>query len=124
MTGPAAGLLFVVLLVLFVMRRPKAAAVSAQLQEKPVILPGHAPAEVGAAARAGAGDTGAPKLAGGQQEGSAETDAAKELEEVMPLLQLPAMNNRTKQLLDHFRKNIQKDPEAAVNVIRNWIEEV
>jgi flagellar biosynthesis/type III secretory pathway M-ring protein FliF/YscJ len=48
----------------------------------------------------------------------------KELEEVLPFLQLPTMTNHAKALLDHLRKTVVKDPDAAAALIRTWMEEV
>ncbi len=117
--GGGAGLLFIVLLLGFLLRRPKVAPAAAQLAEKASIVAGHADT---------AGLPSAPGSKSKQVEGSDRSEGAeksiKELEEVMPLLQLPEMTNHTKALLDHLRKSIVQDPSAAVNVVRAWMEEV
>jgi flagellar M-ring protein FliF len=107
--GAAAGLLFIILLIGFLLRRPKADPMTTQLMEKPAL----------------AGGPGQPKsgeVSDGTQSGSNET-AIKELEDSMPMLQLPEMTNKTKALLEHLRKGVAKDPETAVNVMRVWMEE-
>jgi flagellar M-ring protein FliF len=112
--GAGVAVLFVVLLIVFLLRRPKAEPVMAQLSEKPAIVAGRADQALRS------GDSGADGM--GSQSNANET-AIKELEESMPMLQLPEMTNKTKALLDHLRKTISKDPETAANVIRAWMEE-
>jgi flagellar M-ring protein FliF len=116
--GAAAGLLFVILLVGFLLRKPKAAAMTAQLAEKPVIVAGK-PDQVVVGAELAAG---AKQVEGSETTSGAE-NAMKELEDSMPSLRLPEMTNHTKALVDHLRKSISKDPEAAANIIRTWMEE-
>jgi len=120
MIGAGAGLLFVILLLGFLLRRPKAAPMAAQLAEKPVILPGKA----GAAVVGAEGISAKQVESGAGQKTDAAGDAIKQIEEISPFLQLPEMTNHTKALLDHLRKVIAKDPDAATNVIRTWMEEV
>jgi len=110
--GVAVGLLFIILLIGFLLRRPKAEPLTAQLTEKPVILSGSAGQSLKSADAANDGS-----------QSSANENAIKELEDSIPMLQLPEMTNKTKALLDHLRKSISKDPETAVNVIRAWMEE-
>lgn len=117
--GGGAGLLFIVLLLGFLLRRPKAAATQAQLAEKPVIMPGSAGHMVADS------HTTTQEAARHLEGTSADTagNAIKELEEVIPALVLPEMTSHTKALLDHLRKTIVKDPDGAANVIRSWMEE-
>jgi len=105
--GAAAGLLFIILLIGFLLRRPKADAMTAELAEKPGIVAGQAGQSL--------------KSADGSGDGN--ENALKELEESLPMLQLPEMTNKTKALLEHLRQGIAKDPEMAVNVMRVWMEE-
>jgi len=120
MIGAGAGLLFVILLLGFLLRRPKAAPMAAQLAEKAIILPGKAGEVV-----VGAEGSSAKQVeSGAGQKTDAAEDAIKQIEEISPFLQLPEMTNHTKALLDHLRKVIAKDPDAATNVIRTWMEEV
>jgi flagellar biosynthesis/type III secretory pathway M-ring protein FliF/YscJ len=111
--GAGVGLLFILLLVGFLLRRPKSVPANAQLAEKPVILPGRADSSAAL-----------DKTEGGPEGNSrASGNAVKELEEILPVLQLPAMTSHTKLLLDHLRKTVTKDPDAAATVIRAWMEE-
>jgi flagellar M-ring protein FliF len=122
--GGGVGLLFIILLLGFLLRRPKGAAQSVQLAEQAVIMPGRASDKVIGSASA-AGGTGESKQVGGAAgESDQAGDATKELEDNIPMLQLPEMTNHTKILVDHLRKSIAKDPETAASVIRAWIEEV
>ena len=124
MIGAGAGLLFLLLLVGFMLHKPNAAPVSAQLAEKPMIMAGKADSHAVAGQQAAA-DAISKQVGGASEDGSsAHENAIKEIEEVIPILQLPAMTNHTKVLLDHLRKTINKDPEAAAAVIRGWMEEV
>jgi flagellar M-ring protein FliF len=117
--GAGVALLFIILLIGFLLRRPKAAPEPALLVEKPAVMAG----KPGQSLRAGegAGDNGSNTLEASQS--NANESAIKELEESMPMLQLPEMTNKTKALLDHLRKTISKDPESAANVVRAWMEE-
>jgi flagellar M-ring protein FliF len=122
MIGGGVGLLFVALLVGYMLRKPKAAAVSAKLAEKQMLEPGKAEGEAEPAP--GAAQIGEVSATGKAPSGSAKEVAgasAKELEE-SPFF-LPEMTNHTKALLDHLRKGIAKDPQVAANVIRSWMEE-
>jgi flagellar M-ring protein FliF len=117
--GAGVALLFIVLLVVFLMRRPKTAPEPAVLAERPSVTQGKSGQALKSADSAGDGGVGA--VEGSQS--NVNEGAIKELEESMPMLQLPEMTNKTKALLDHLRKTISKDPESAANVIRAWMEE-
>jgi flagellar M-ring protein FliF len=119
MIGAGAGLLFLVLLVGFMLRRPKAGPVA----EKPMIMAGKAESH---SVDGQAGAEGRSKQVEGVSERGSpgHENAVKEIEELSPFLQLPGMTNHTKALLDHLRKTINKDPETAAAVIRSWMEEV
>jgi flagellar M-ring protein FliF len=110
--GAAVGLLFIILLIGFLLRRPKAEPVTAQLAETAAILPGRADQTLKSVEASADGN-----------QATANENAIRELEESMPMLQLPEMTSKTKVLLDHLRKSIAKDPETAANVIRSWMEE-
>ena len=121
--GAGAGLLFIVLLLVFLVKKPKAPPVSASLAEKPAITAGRADSQSHIRASEDSTDAGSRQVASADGEPDRNGEAIKELEEVMPNLRLPAMTNHTKVLLDHLRKTIVKDPDAAANVIRSWMEE-
>jgi flagellar biosynthesis/type III secretory pathway M-ring protein FliF/YscJ len=118
LVGAGAGVLFVIILLAFMLRKPKPAAVNAHLQEKPAISSGETKAQPATSL--------SPSRAVEAAESKASPNQAddRELEEVMPSFQLPAMTNRTKALLEHLRGTIRKDPQNAANVIRGWMEEV
>lgn len=119
--GGGAGLLFILLLFGFLLRRPKSATTS-QLSEKPVILPGKA-AHTGSDSHTAA-NGGSRQVEGGTEpKFDAAGNAIREIEEAFPALQLPEMTSHTKALLDHLRKSVAKDPDGAANVIRSWMEE-
>jgi flagellar M-ring protein FliF len=122
--GAGAGLLFVVLLIGFLLRRPKAAAVGAQLTEKTVIMPGSSTHQVATAGASARGESGSRQVEGATEAKDPNQGSLKELEEVLPFLQLPTMTNHAKALLDHLRKTVVKDPDAAAALIRTWMEEV
>ena len=122
--GAGAGLLFVVLLLGFILRRPKVTHVAAHLQEKAVIMPGKVDTLTAGAGETADGSSRQVAGAGAEGHDAANQNSIKELEEVIPNLQLPAMTNHTKALIEHLRKTIGKDPDGAANVIRSWMEEV
>jgi flagellar M-ring protein FliF len=119
--GAGTALLFIILLLGFVLRKPKASAASAQLNEQPAILPGRADSQVGSAAIANSkqveGKEGATKAEN-------EAAAAKALADAIPSLMLPEMTSHTKQLLDQLRNSVLTHPDVAINVIRSWMEEI
>jgi flagellar M-ring protein FliF len=117
--GAGAGLLFIVLLIGFILRKSKASAVSAQLREQPAILPG----ESGSVAKSSGGSK---QVEGAGMEAAIDTAeaATRELEEASPTILLPEMTSHAKTLLSQLRKAIAKDPDTAANVIRSWMEEV
>ena len=115
--GGGVVLLFVILLIGFMLRGPKPEMATAALVEKPMMMSGRAES---ASADALANSARSLGTAPADSNGA----ASKQLEESMPMLQLPEMTSHAKVLLDQLRKSVSKDPEGAVNVIRGWIEEV
>ena len=106
--GGCVGLLFIVLLIGFLLKRPKSAV---QMVEKPVIMPGrtdHLAASAG-------------QVAGSAQVRSSLIDGLEGSQ--LPAIPLPEMTNHTRALLDQIRSSVTKDPEVAAGVIQSWMEE-
>lgn len=118
--GGGAGLVFIAVLIAFLLRRPKASVEGAQLQERPVILPGKAEAHRTELVEPGS-TTRAPKSVNG--ENPTKQESSKELEDGALSLQLPEMTSQSKTLLDRLRKSVHQDPDTAANVIRGWLAE-
>jgi flagellar M-ring protein FliF len=113
--GVAVGLLLILLLAGFLLRKSKSTPLSAQLMEKQGIAAG-APDH----ARGGA-DSGSKQVGAAEQSKSSDNaKAVAELDEIAPLL---VLNTHAKTLITHLRTAVNKDPDAAAAVIRAWIEE-